>query len=474
MNTPTIETQPSRSPRFRAAALCGLLAALAPFAAAATITVNTDTKLRIVDSRIFGLNTNIWDKAGGTAETIALLKNAEVRFMRYPGGSLSDEYHWKTNKSGTNTWEWFYNTDAFINVAKQTGVQAVITANYGTGTPEEAAEWVTYCNVTKAAGFRYWEIGNEIYGNWETDAQARPHDPYIYATRAQDYIAKMKAADSTIKIGVLVSSPNEDYATYTDHTVTNARTGAAQNGWNAVMLSRLKALGVTPDFVALHRYDGTPGQENDAALLQRAKTWPDEIAKLRQQLADYLGAAAATVEILVTENNSVYSNTGKQTTSLVNALYLADSFCNVMQTEVKALNWWGLRNSQEFGNNNSSALYGWRQYGDYGIVSTATTGGSSTSYDCYPTYYAFKLLSKFARGGDSIVSVSSDNTLLSAFGCRRTDGSLRLLVINKSPTATQTSTINISGFTPSATATTYTYCVPEDDAARTCTGSRDI
>ena len=77
-------------------------------------------------------------------------------------------------------------------------------------------------------------------------------------------------------------------------------------------------------------------------------------------------------------------------------------------------NWWGLRNSQEFGNNNSTALYGWRQYGDYGIVSTATTGGSSTSYDCYPTYYAFKLLSKFARGGDSIVSVSSDNTLLSA------------------------------------------------------------
>ena len=478
MNTQT-SPRPDRShrplgARLTPALLGGLLAALVPMASATTIAVNATSKIRTVDDRLFGLNTNIWDSYLNTPDTIALLKTAEVRFIRFPGGSLSDEYHWKTNTSLSNTWTWASNTDAFLNVIAQTGAKAIMTANYGTGTPAEAAEWVTYCNVTKAAGIKYWEIGNENYGNWETDGQARKNDPFIYATRAKDYVAQMRAADATIKIGVVVSSPNEDYATYTDHTVTNSRTGAAQNGWNAVMLTNLKALSVTPDFVALHRYDGTPGQESDAALLQRAQTWAAEIASLRQQLTDYLGAAGAGVEILVTENNSVFSHTGKQTTSLVNALYLADSFCNVMKTEVKALTWWGLRNSQEHSNNNSAALYGWRQYGDYGIVSTPSAGGSTTAYDTYPTYYAFKLLARFARAGDSIVTTTSDSALLSAFGCLKTDGTLRLLVINKSPTQTQSSTINLSGFTPAATATTYTYGIPEDEAARTGTGSKDI
>ena len=45
---------------------------------------------------------------------------------------------------------------------------------------------------------------------------------------------------------------------------------------------------------------------------------------LRQQLSDYLGNAGAAVEIVVTENNSVYTNPGKQSTSIVNGLFLLD------------------------------------------------------------------------------------------------------------------------------------------------------
>jgi hypothetical protein len=444
------------SPRRRicSALLFGLLAATTLSSAAATIAVNAASKVRTVDERLFGLNTAVWDQSCNTTETISLLNAAGIRFLRFPGGSASDEYHWQTNTSGSYTWTWATDTDDFINVAKQTTAQVVMTANYGTGTPEEAAAWVTYCNVTKAAGFKYWEVGNENYGSWEADSQSRAHDPYIYATRAKDYIAKMKAADSTIKVGVVVTLASEEYATYTDHPVVNSRTGATQNGWNAVMLSTLKSLGVTPDFVALHRYDGAPGQESDAALLQKASTWATDIAALRQQLTDYLGTAGSGVEILVTENNSVYSSPGKQTTSLVNALYLADSVGNLLKSEVNALAWWDLRNGTDTGNNNSSALYGWRQFGDYGILSAPATGGSSTPY---PPYYALKLLTKFARGGDSIVSTTSDSSLLSAFGCLKTDGTLRLLVINKSPTATTSATVSLSGFTPAATATTYTY-----------------
>jgi len=83
-----------------------------------------------------------------------------------------------------------------------------------------------------------------------------------------------------------------------------------------------------------------------------ALTWPNDAANLRQQLTDYLGAAGAPVELCITENNAVYTNPGKQNTSLVNGLYLADSIGNVLQTEFNSLVWWDLRNGQDNSQNN--------------------------------------------------------------------------------------------------------------------------
>src|SRR4029079_14166622 len=115
-----------------------------------------------------------------------------------------------------------------------------------------------------------------------------------------------------------------------------------------------------------HRYDGAPGQENDATLLQKASTWPSDAADLRAQITTAFGATIGdTIEIVVTENNSVYSNTGKQTTSLVNGLYLADSLATVMSTEIRGMFWWDIRNGPSSKNNNAASLYGWRNYGDY-------------------------------------------------------------------------------------------------------------
>lgn len=472
---PTSATRfPAFASTLRSVALGGLIAALVPLATAVTITVNAGTKIRTVDERVFGVNTAAWDSYCNTPETIALVNAAGIRCLRGMGGSLSDEYHWQTNTTLANTWQWATNFDAFANLAVQTSAQVVLTANYGTGTPEEAAAWVTYSNVTKRYGFKYWEVGNENYGTWETDTQAVPHDPFTYANRTKQYIAQMKAADPTIKVGVVIVAGEDENANNTSHPATNPRTNQVHNGWTPVMLATLRAIGTTPDFVAYHRYDGAPGQENDAVLLQKAKTWPTDITNIRQQLTDYLGAAGAGVEILVTENNSVYGDPGKQITSLVNALYMADSIGNVLQTECNALLWWDLRNGQNNTKNLSASLYGWRQYGDYGILTTPSTFGSTTANEGYPTYYAMKLFTRFARGGDSIVSVTTDSTLLSAFGCLRVDGTLRLLVINKSPTTIQSSTISLAGFTPAAAATTYTYGIPEDEAARTNTGSKDI
>jgi len=486
------------------------LVALPP-PALAHLTVNAGQSLRTADARWFGLNTAIWDSFLDTTQTLTLLQNIGCQALRFPGGSDADEYNWVTGKSLSYTWQWWSSCANFAHVATNLAAQAMITANYGTGSTNEAAAWVAWANgsttntrtlgsdtrgtnwntvgywaslraatplgtddgrnflrISRAAplNFHSWEIGNEVYGvSWETDSNTVPHDPYTYALRARDYISLMKAVDPSIKIGVVVTPGEDSYANYTTHPTLNPRTGQTHNGWTPVLLSTLKSLGVTPDFAIHHRYTENPGWENDALLLQCSEGWATDAGNLRQQLTDYLGSAGASVELVCTENNT--GGTGKQTTSLVNGLYLADSLAQLMKTEFNGLFWFDLRDVQVTnGVNNSSSLYGWRLYGDYGMVRDLT--------NAYPTYYVARLLQNFARPGDTVVSTVSDDKLLAAYAMRRLSGAVTLLVINKDPAITQPAQISISGFVPDSTATAYSYGIPQDTAAQTGVGSLDF
>ncbi|HEY6126213.1 MAG TPA: hypothetical protein VIV63_16285, partial [Steroidobacteraceae bacterium] len=340
-----------------------------------------------------------------------------------------------------------------------------------TGTPEEAAAWVNYANKVKRHNIRYWEIGNENYGTWEADNNTRPHDPVTYATRFKEYWLQMKAVDPTIKIGAVVVLGEDAFANYPDLQVTNPRTGVAHSGWTPVMLDTLKQLGVTPDYVVYHRYEQGPGGESDLFLLNSASSWRNDSNALRQILDDYLGSKAKLVELAVTEHNSVFSNPGKQTTSLVNGLFYADALGNLLLTDFNALLWWDLRNGQEAGNNNSPSLYGWRRYGDYGIVNAADPAGAA---DRYPTFYVNKLLKYFARGGEKVVKAGADYGSLGVYAVTGADRSMRILVINKHPSATLNANIDIPALKRGEKATVYSYGIPQDEAARTGEGSADV
>ena len=443
-----------------------------PAPSVVNVTVNAADAVRVVDARHFGINTAVWDSMLDTSVTTNLLTEMGAGALRFPGGSLADDYNWATNTTDSNTWQWATSFDMFAQVATSVGAQAFVTANYGSGTPAEAAAWVQESNVTNHYGFKYWEIGNECYGSWETDNNTVPHDPYTYAQRFQQYYIQMKAVDPTIKIGAVAVAGEDSYANNTNHPVINPRTGVTHNGWTPVMLATMRSLGVTPDFLIYHRYAQSPGDESDQGLLLSNSTWSTDAADLRQQLNDYLGAAVApSVELDNTENNSVSTNPGKQTTSLVNGLFLADSICAAMNTEFNSVVWWDLRNGQETGNNNSGTLYGWRQYGDYGVVDSADPAGPA---DTYPTFYVERLLQHFARGGDRLVSSASDYPLLSVCAAQRTNGGLTLLVVNKSASNALNANITISGATPGSTGTLYSYGIPQDNAAEMGVGSADI
>ncbi|MGH7952428.1 MAG: alpha-L-arabinofuranosidase [Limisphaerales bacterium] len=433
-----------------------LIAAPAP----ATVHLNVDAAqtIRSVDARWFGLNTAVWDSDFDSAATSNALKEIGCLTLRFPGGSLSDEYHWATDRSLTNTWTWPTSFGNFMHVATNLGAQVFITVNYGTGDSNEAAAWVRSANVTNHCDFKYWEIGNECYGSWETDSNSPPHDPYTYATRAANYIAAMKAADPTIKIGVVVAAGEDSNSNNAAHPVINPRTGRIHYGWTPVLLTTLKNLGVTPDFAIYHFYPEY-GADSDPLLFQSTANWARDAADLRQQISDYFGDSGTNIELCVTENNSDAGAQGRQSTSLVNALYLADSLGQLMKTEFNSFIWWDLRNGQDTSGDFDPTLYGWRSYGDLGIM--------SGDNNFYPTFYAEKLLQHFARPGDSVIAASSDYLLLSAYAVRRADGALALLVINKDAVTNFSAQISLTHFEPWTNATIQSYGIPQDEAART-------
>jgi hypothetical protein len=450
----------------------------APAPALTHLNINANQTIRTADARWFGLNTAVWDSYFDTTATSNALQELGCLSLRFPGGSLSDNYYdWVTGKDGNTSrpTKW----PNFMHIATNAGVQAFITVNYGTGTSNKAADWVKSANITNHCNFKYWEVGNECYGSWETDTNTVAHDPYTYATRAAGYITLMKAADPTIKVGVVAVPGEDSYSNNAAHPTVNPRTGVTHCGWTPVMLARLKSLGATPDFLIHHVYPQstsshpTTGTDSDALVLQSTAGWASDAADLRQQLTDYLGTAGAGVELVCTENNSDSGAVGRQLTSIVNGLYLADSMSQLMKTEFNAYTWWDLRNGQGNDGSFDSTLYGWRTYGDEGIINANGNPG----VDRYPVFYGFKMMKYFVRPGDTVLGATSDYLLLSAYAARKANGALALLVINKDATTNFNAQISLSNFTPLSTATVRSYGIAQDDAVRTnnlVPGAQDI
>ena len=422
------------------------------------IKVTTSGMVRAVDQKHLGVNTAVWDTGLNSATCESLISKSGFKSFRFPGGSLSDGYHWATNTTDSNTWTWATDFDQFASVAGFTGGQCFITANYGTGTASEAAAWVKYSNVTKRYGMKYWEIGNEVYGNWEEDGHTLPNDPVTYAQQFALYYKQMKAVDPTIHIGAVAVPGEDSYANYPNESVVNPVTGQAHSGWTPVMLSTLAGLGVTPDFVIYHRYLEY-NNDCDFTLLLSNGGWQTDFADIRNQLKDYLGAANTNAQIMCTENNCDAAPPGKQVCSLVNGLYMADCFGSVIQTECNSYMWWDLINGQNYTGDNGSWLYGWRNYGDEGVMSPDFT-------QTYPVFYVERLLNYFAAARDTVLPTTSSYGLLTAYATKRADNSVRLLVVNKNPTATLTAQVTLTGYTPTNTATKYFYGIPQDTAAQ--------
>jgi alpha-L-arabinofuranosidase len=139
-----------------------------------------------------GKNSPIPNVRGIRSDVVGALRAIKVPVVRWPGGCFADEYHWRggvgpvanrvtsvnTNWAGAvepNT----FGTDEFMDFANQVGAEAYVSVNVGSGTVQEAADWLEYMTgvapstlaTERAANghaapykVKYLGLGNEMWG----------------------------------------------------------------------------------------------------------------------------------------------------------------------------------------------------------------------------------------------------------------------------------------------------------------------
>jgi hypothetical protein len=423
------------------------------------VTVNARAGLATVPGTALGVNDAVWDSELGTTAVSDLLKGAGVGAIRYPGGSYADIYHWKDNTAPGGYVAPNTDFDTFMGSAQRVGAEPMIIANYGTGTPEEAADWVRYANVTKGYGVKYWTIGNENYGNghygssWEADDHS-DKSPAAYAKGVVAYADAMKAADPTIKVGAVLTMP----ANWPDALVGDGDSGS----WNQTVLS---TAGSKIDFVDVHWY---PGGGSAAEALTKPEQIDDAVYLLRRQIAQYAGAGAARIGISLTETSV---GVGQDTQPA--ALYLADAYSGLLENGVFSVDWWDVHN----GIGNVSTVAGQTDYGDFGLLSSA--GCNSDGTTCEPVlntpfapYYGLSMMNAFTHPGDRFVRAGTDQPLVTAHAVRRPGGDLAVLLVNKDPDNAHAVDISYDGYTPAGAApTVYSYLNGGTSVASVQTGT---
>src|SRR5450755_1477380 len=109
-----------------------------------------------------GPDSKIPNMRGIRNDVVGALKAIKVPNVRWPGGCFADEYHWRKSigpqRSVTLNPNWggvteanTFGTHEFMDFIDQIGAEAYISVNVGSGTPQEAAEWLEYMTANQPA-----------------------------------------------------------------------------------------------------------------------------------------------------------------------------------------------------------------------------------------------------------------------------------------------------------------------------------
>ena len=99
------------------------------------------------------------DAAGFRKDVLQAVQDLGVSVVRYPGGNFASGYHWEDGvgpaslRPKRKDFAWGdiepnrVGTDEFLQWTQKAGVAPYICVNLGTGSLDEARNWVEYCNA---------------------------------------------------------------------------------------------------------------------------------------------------------------------------------------------------------------------------------------------------------------------------------------------------------------------------------------
>lgn len=217
----------------------------------ARVTVNAQSVLHEINPLFFGVNTLFWiedDASLKDGKIAKYLREMPCRLMRFPGGEVGDNYHWKTRKldnikqfpssEGPDKLD----CDKFMTLCRQFGATPIFVINLESGfihndletAIQEAADWVRYANREKGYQVKYWEIGNETY----LPVTYYPTTAREYAEAFVKFSRAMKAVDPSIQIGAV--GPLEVNAIVATDQLTKAELDHERSQSRAVRRDELK------------------------------------------------------------------------------------------------------------------------------------------------------------------------------------------------------------------------------------------
>ncbi|ADM27889.1 Alpha-N-arabinofuranosidase [Ignisphaera aggregans DSM 17230] len=207
-----------------------------------------------------GPNSSIPNINGFRKDVIEAVRGIRASIVRWPGGNFSSQYHWldgigpRENRPRKLNLAWItkegaeieineFGTDEYIEWVRLIGAEPFIVVNMGNGSPEEAANWVEYCNSSKDTYFarlrvkyghrepynvKIWGLGNEQWGWWQVGFTLSGEE---YGRRALEFANEMKRVDPSIEL--VAVGHDEDME------------------WNIDMLKMLKDY---IDYLSIHTY----------------------------------------------------------------------------------------------------------------------------------------------------------------------------------------------------------------------------
>ncbi len=345
-----------------------------------SLTINVNKVLVKVPPYVYGANSNLWSGQMVTQTTLMkYLADLSPNIIRGPGGSISDVYFWNgtsakpapadappnlLNASGAssaagywyggNTASYTFELSNYYNLLAQTNSTGILTINYGYaryGTSPNpvvaaahlAADWVRYDNGRT----KYWEIGNENYGNWEAgylidqsqnkDAQPSTITGALYGKHVAVFADSMKAAarevGATIYIGATL---------YQNHPASFDY--ASIQTWNTGVLTNA---GSAADFFIVHDYFtgyATNSSVND--ILSTGATIPaDVMSYIRQQLT---ASGVGLKPIAFTEWN-IQATGSKQNVSYIAGVHAAKTLGSLIKNQFGEASRWDIANGYSNG-----------------------------------------------------------------------------------------------------------------------------